>query len=642
MNRNAYRSRAVVAMLLVLAAFFLCDVGRARGAERARTMISIVCPADAESPVRIAAEELAIGLRHLFGGNRFRVVREMPPDEVEMLIHLGTRASLPGFARRAADGLKEAECYLLTTTEANGQSVGLIVGADARGVMYGVHGLLRKLGYAYTLDGDIKPPPRTASLAADGTAPFSFRQWNLADRPLVPRRFVFNWHNFLSGCSSWDLQHWNRWTTQSQKMGYNGIMVHAYGNNPMTGFSFMGVDKPVGYLSSTRVGRDWATMHVNDVRRLIGGEVFDGPTLGCAAAVDGTDRQRTDAAQKLMAGVFEHAEARGVDTILAVDMDTETANPQPLITRLPEHARFRTHPQGDFWLPRADTPEGYGYYKAQLAHLLNVYPQLDTLVMWFRLRGTPLISLKIEQLPEDWRKEYQAIIAKEPEVEKHWHSVGIFVMGKVAVAHQKALKELGREDVTLGLGSWGFGLQAAGDRFLPKGIGLYPLDFEVLWKESRLESPGGPEGVAAVAAHRPIYPIHWAHHDDKTYVGPPYPPFENFYDLLTESKCNTSGYGAFHWTTRPLDLFFIGLSDAVWASTKNQSVRTTCRRMARDWLGEKHERVFGDYLYQWLHGLPMIGRDTSDFFIDRELEGYDEALKSHKQRMALLDTIDPA
>ena len=89
----------------------------------------------------------------------------------------------------------------------------------------------------------------------------------------VARRFVFNWHNFLSGCSSWDLQHWNRWTTQSQKMGYNGIMVHAYGNNPMTGFSFMGVDKPVGYLSSTRVGRDWATMHVNgaeqDFRRAV-------------------------------------------------------------------------------------------------------------------------------------------------------------------------------------------------------------------------------------------------------------------------------------------------------------------------------------------------------------------------------------
>ena len=38
--------------------------------------------------------------------------------------------------------------------------------------MYGVHGLLRKLGYAYTLDGDIRPAPRTE--------PFSFRHRGVA------------------------------------------------------------------------------------------------------------------------------------------------------------------------------------------------------------------------------------------------------------------------------------------------------------------------------------------------------------------------------------------------------------------------------------------------------------------------------
>ncbi|MCP4379471.1 MAG: hypothetical protein GY794_25280, partial [bacterium] len=32
---------------------------------------------------------------------------------------------------------------------------------------------------------------------------------------------------------------------------------------------------------------------------------------------------------------------------------------------------------------------------------------------------------------------------------------------------------------------------------------------------------------------------------------------------------------------------------------------------------------------------------TSDYFIDRELKGYNQAAKSHKQRMALLDRIAP-
>ena len=355
---------------------------------------------------------------------------------------------------------------MVTTTEANGQTVGLIVGGDARGVMYGVYGLLRKLGYGYALDGDITPAPCSE--------PFSFQQWNLADRPLVPRRFVFNWHNFLSGCSSWNLEHWNQWTTQSQKMGYNGIMVHAYGNNPMTGFSFQAVDKPVGYLSSTRIGRDWSTMHVNDVRRLIGGEAFDQPVLGSTASVEGSDRQRTEAAQKLMANVFVHAQQRGVDVILAVDMDTNSANPQSLITKLPEHARFKTGSGADFWLPRPDTPEGYGYYKAQLGHLLKVYPTLDTFVMWFRRSRTPMMGLKIENLPEDWRKEYEAIIANEPDVAKYPHSVGIFVLGKVAVGTSEGLEGTGARRRDAGPGLVGIRLAGSGGPLPAKGCGAVP------------------------------------------------------------------------------------------------------------------------------------------------------------------------
>ena len=105
----------------------------------------------------------------------------------------------------------------------------------------------------------------------------SFKDCNLADKPLVPTRLVFDWHNFLSGCSTWNLPEWQSWIRQSQKMGYNAIMVHAYGNNPMVSFTFNGKTKPVGYLSTTVRGRDWSTMHVNDVRQLWGGAGFTAP-----------------------------------------------------------------------------------------------------------------------------------------------------------------------------------------------------------------------------------------------------------------------------------------------------------------------------------------------------------------------------
>jgi len=63
------------------------------------------------------------------------------------------------------------------------------------------------------------------------------------------KNIVFNWHNFLSGCSAWDFAEWNEWIDRSSQMRFNTIMVHAYGNNPMFTFRFNGKQKRTGLLS---------------------------------------------------------------------------------------------------------------------------------------------------------------------------------------------------------------------------------------------------------------------------------------------------------------------------------------------------------------------------------------------------------
>ena len=118
----------------------------------------------------------------------------------------------------------------------------------------------------------------------------------------------------------------------------------------MAGFQFNGEYKPVGWLSSTRIGRDWSTMHVNDIRRLVGGDVFKESVFGSAASVDGTDRQWTEVAQSLMRKVFNHAQDRDMDLLFALDVDTESASPQSLILRLPESARFATDVEPISWM----------------------------------------------------------------------------------------------------------------------------------------------------------------------------------------------------------------------------------------------------------------------------------------------------
>ena len=131
--------------------------------------------------------------------------------------------------------------------------------------------LLEKLGYGFYLSYNTEPPPRPG--------PFQLTDWKASDAPLFPDRAVFPWHNFLSGSSAWDLPDWQRWLTQIGRMRYNTVMVHCYGNSPIFTFDFRGKTKPVGYFTSTAKGCEWGTQHVNDVRRLFGGESFHGPRL---------------------------------------------------------------------------------------------------------------------------------------------------------------------------------------------------------------------------------------------------------------------------------------------------------------------------------------------------------------------------
>jgi hypothetical protein len=220
----------------------------------------------------------------------------------------------------------------------------------------------------------------------------------------------------------------------------------ACGNNPMVSYIFSDKTKPVGYLSTTVQGRDWSTMHVNDVRRLWGGEVITQAVFGADAALV-PDDQRAAAAQKLMQAVFADAAGRAMDVYFADDVDTLSANPQDLIQTLPAEARFATG-GGKLWLANPETAEGYRYYRTQVETLLKTYPHITTLVAWFRGGGTPWLDLKLAEMPPSWQAEYPAELARTPQTAPLWHAPQMFALGKVVRAFDRALQETGATTFT--------------------------------------------------------------------------------------------------------------------------------------------------------------------------------------------------
>lgn len=575
-------------------------------------VIRIVQSREATSAQRLAVDELVTRLRRIYPDEQFNLGETAEDTGRQILIaEPSTGAALleRGIDRKK---LAKAESFLVVTHRTPTGDTAVIAGADPRGVVYGVYALLERLGCGFFLSEETEPMARRGRLSWD--------DWALADAPLLGDRIALNWQNFLSSASSWELADWERYIAASVRLRFNDLMVHAYGNSPIFTFAFHGVDKPVGYVATTERGRDWGTQHVNDVRRLIGGEVFSGPVFGASVA-QGDPQNRSARAVGLMQQVFQHARDRGLGVTFALDVDTVSANPQDVIATLPPEARFRA---GKCELANPDTPAGFAYYRAQVAQLLALYPQITRIAVWFRdpTADTPWRKLRRSELPDAWQREFSG-----PD-----DDVSAFALAKVVRAFRRALVDLQRPDVALVAGSWAFPFLAATDRYLEIDIPIIALDWWVSFDTARARGD-----LLAVRPNRRVIPILWAHHDDRTYIGRPYTPFSQLATKLAHVRA--AGFGVIHWTTRPLDLYFRSSSRQTWEATRDEPLQTTTADMAARIFGEPAREAGGNYLYRWVTEAPMFGRETTAHFIDFPLPESGLHAKRARERLALLAAL---
>lgn len=506
-----------------------------------------------------------------------------------------------------------------------------IQGKTQRAVANGVYGLLKEIGWNFYLSFEIPP---------NKPKPLDFAQLNFQNSPLKEKRIIFDWHNFLSGCTGWDYEQWKEWIDNSSKIGFNTIMVHAYGNNPMQSFSFNGQEKELGYLTTSQQGRDWGAQHVNDIRLMVGGEIYSEYEFGSAAAKV-PKKQRSEAATSLMQKVFKHAAEKSMDVCFAIDVDTWMANPQNVINTLPKAALLEI---GGYNTANPENPEGRKYYEAQIKKLLNDYPEITMLAAWMRMPrknpglGSIWLKYDSETLPDKWRKEYFEILKKHPELKDEQPYPGLFAISKIVEVYRGILDEI-RPDVELVLGSWRMYYPKQADAFMPKYCGFIPLDWEVVF-----DKPEVLKELAEVGKNRNLYPIVWAHHDDHRYVGRPYKPFSNFNSKL--DKVNAKGYGIIHWTTHPLDLYFTNTENQVWQNTENETQEKASENFAKSLLKSPDENLFW-YFEDWFKNAPMFGRETSDNFlrpnVDYNLEGYnssEEVVTKANERLEILQKVN--
>ncbi|MEI8235364.1 MAG: hypothetical protein WCH57_11870 [Verrucomicrobiota bacterium] len=583
-----------------------------------------------------AAQEPGKGIRVEVGASASRAEKLAARELESYLQRMYPDAS--GKRIRLVADLPIPEAYEITGTA----DEAVINGGGPRGVLYGAYALLEKLGCRFYLTGDVVPPPKKEAL--------SFANLKLSNRPLVATRMGLDWHNFLSGCSTWNLPEWQQYIRQMAKMGYNTIMVHTYGNNPMDVYSFNGKTKPYGWLPTTIKGRDWHTPHVNDVRRMVGGSAFYGPVFGADAALV-PDEQRAEAARTLTQQIFDFAKERAMEVYWALDVDTSMANPKELISTLPEDALIGSGSISDtaatavtktvapkeksnLTLANPDHPDGYRLYKAHIETLLHDYPQITCLTVWFRMGWTPWLNLKLEQLPPAWQEEYRKATADTPAGETPLAAPEMLGIAKITKAFRRALDEIGRPDVKLAVGSWNFNPRflAGLELFLPSEVPYIGLDYNIHHLQSSLTTPGKDhDALVRFASHRPLIPIIWSHGDDVYYYGRSFTPFAGF--ATTLEKLKVCGFGINHWTTRPFDLYFSSHIRQVWENTRNEPLETTCEDLAGHLLDNK---ALAEYLNRWATEAPMFG--TAGGVASAPNQSLDKIVSGCDKRLAMLGT----
>ena len=388
----------------------------------------------------------------------------------------------------------------------------IIQGETPRAIVNGVHGLLKELGWSFYLSFEVPPVE---------VKPLDFSVIKVENAPLKEKRIIFNWHNFLSGCTGWDFDQWEQWIDNSSKIGFNTVMVHAYANNPMQSFSFNGQEKELGYLTTSLKGRDWGAQHVNDVRLMHGGELYSDYEFGSLAAKVSVG-ERSIAATSLMKKVFRHAANKSMGVCFAIDVDTWMANPQNIINSLSGEALLEI---SGYNIVNPEHPEGKKYYEAILKNLLDDYPEITMVAAWMRRpqkrpgQGSIWLKYDSRTLPEKWRAEYFEVLKQHPELKDERPYPGLFAISKIIKTYHEILTEI-RPDIELLLGSWHLDYPKQANPFMPDYCGFIPLDQEYVF-----DKPEVLEELSEVGKTRNLYPIVWAHHDDHRYAGRPYKPF---------------------------------------------------------------------------------------------------------------------
>lgn len=335
---------------------FFCTCGLAAWGAFAQPAIYI--GAHATAVERDAAYELQ-GFLHLLTGDSPAVVEAatVPADATGAV--LGTPETLPGGVTPWPFGLEapRGDGFVLRDAGGSGEPLILVGSAEAIGVRHGVMALAERMGAGLSLGRTVFPAERRpfAKSAPGGIAESA--------SPAIARRGMAALHSHLMGAAAWDEADYQAYIDGLVRLRMTTFTVFATADTPFAAYRNDGAWVGGSPLATTAVAT-WARPAMDTTKFLGGtGAYFAATAFGAPSRAAGDGDAAFADAQALLAGAFDFAARRGLDTALAVSVDgdpTDAATQEAFAAQLAHIAR--TYPMlAELWVlgpPGADCANG--------------------------------------------------------------------------------------------------------------------------------------------------------------------------------------------------------------------------------------------------------------------------------------------
>ncbi len=208
---------------------------------------AVVVDRNAVEVVRTAGGELARYL-YLLTGWVSPVVPRLPSKGTCVVLD---RTLAAGFGVKADPAALGTQGYRLATVGAGARRCLFITAAEPVGILYGVYGLLERLGMGFYAGGDTFPErPAPAAIPAGLDA---------VERPAFTVRGNMLHYNFLCGTTDWGAADYKFYFDQLARMRGNMLLMHWYDDEPGAAYQWRG-EYRTGGVTPNSLTKPWGAV----------------------------------------------------------------------------------------------------------------------------------------------------------------------------------------------------------------------------------------------------------------------------------------------------------------------------------------------------------------------------------------------